>query len=466
MMFQYKDKMRTFRQRSMALLCIGFAVALLATGCSDDSGSKNAKKNTECFKQLTENGKKKDTCLAIAPTKKRIDLIKPKFSHPTEITNPLHPTSKVDQIIFGGQVDDKPFRTEVTLLPGTKTIIWNKQKIEARISQYVAFSDGRIQEVALDWYAQDDAGNVWYLGEDVGDYKDGVVDSTEGTWIAGKDGPAAMIMPAEPKVDGVYRTENAYPTAFEEVTIKAVNQTIAGPYGKINGAMVVTELHMDGSREDKTFAPGYGEFSTGEPNGDLEAVSLAAPTDTIAGPIPAALKVLSGAVREVYNVVGKNDMAGAAGSIGKLQQAWNEYRASGVPPIFDKQMNRDIDSLATALQKGDANQARQATLRVAQNDLDIQIRHRPVDDVDRARLDLWARQMGVDIAAGATGDAVSDMTTLEFIRDRVVSTLDKTTADRLNSQLAELRKGADKKDLTAMKQALAPLAETISAIQK
>jgi hypothetical protein len=41
-----------------------------------------------------------------------------------------------------------------TLLPGTKTITWNGRRVPTRIHQYVAYSGGRILEVALDWYAQ------------------------------------------------------------------------------------------------------------------------------------------------------------------------------------------------------------------------------------------------------------------------------------------------------------------------
>ena len=35
---------------------------------------------------------------------------------------------------------------------------------------------------------------------------------------------------------------------------------------------------MDGTTEDKTFAPGYGEFYTAG-GGDVEALALAVPTD-------------------------------------------------------------------------------------------------------------------------------------------------------------------------------------------
>jgi len=84
------------------------------------------------------------------------------------------------------------------------------------ISQYAAFLDGRIDEVALDRYAQAGDGSVWYLGEDVFDYRDSAVAITEGTWLAGRDGPAAMIMPGAPKVGDVFRPENVTGSSSNE----------------------------------------------------------------------------------------------------------------------------------------------------------------------------------------------------------------------------------------------------------
>ena len=77
------------------------------------------------------------------------------------------------------------------LLPEPKVIDVDGQKVETLVSQFVSYLDGRIHEVALDWYAQDDAGNVWYFGEDVFNYEDGVVADTDGTWIAARTGRRA-----------------------------------------------------------------------------------------------------------------------------------------------------------------------------------------------------------------------------------------------------------------------------------
>jgi hypothetical protein len=401
----------------------------------------------------------------VAPASKRVDLVRPSFSHPAPVTNPLHPTSSIVQVIYGGQVDDKPFRTEFTLLPDRKTIAWNGQQIDAITMQYLAYSDGRIQELAYDWFAQADDGAVWYLGEDVSDYKSGVAYTHEGTWLAGKDGPAAMIMPAHPKVGDVYRTENAPGIVFEEITVKAVDQTVPGPSGPVSGALVVSELHTDGTREDKVFAPGYGEFSTGDPKGDLEAALLAVPTDARPGPLPAPLVALSTAVGKAFDAVGRNDWSGAPAAGRTLKEAWDAYRSGGVPKLLERQMSRDIDALAEAVAAREPVDAHQAALRVAQNNLDLRLRHRPVVEVDLARLQLWARQLLVDAAANDPGAVAGDATTLELVWQRVRHTVDPATAARVRAQLADLQAVARNKDIGAAAKAIPALLAALATIR-
>ena len=224
--------------------------------------------------------------LPVAPSSRRVDVAMPSFSAPTRITNPLFPISELRSTVLSGRVDGKAFHTETTLLPGTRIIEWPRgRQVRTLVSQYAAFLDGRIEEVALDHYAQADDGSVWYFGEDVFNYKDGTIADTAGTWFAGPDQPAAMIMPGHPQAGDVYRPENLPGLVFEEVTVKETGKTVAGPHGSVRGAIVARELHDDGSLEDKTFAPGYGEFFTGG-GGDVEAMALAVPADALSGPSP------------------------------------------------------------------------------------------------------------------------------------------------------------------------------------
>ena len=51
-------------------------------------------------------------------------------------------------------------------------------------------------ENTFDWYAQDECGNVWYLGENTKEYENGEVVSTAGSWKRPRRREAGIIMPA------------------------------------------------------------------------------------------------------------------------------------------------------------------------------------------------------------------------------------------------------------------------------
>ena len=71
-------------------------------------------------------------------------------------------------------------RVQVTVTGQTRTI----SGVQARVVHDVVTEDGQLVENTYDWYAQDDKGNVWYLGEDTKEYEGGKVVSTEGSWEA------------------------------------------------------------------------------------------------------------------------------------------------------------------------------------------------------------------------------------------------------------------------------------------
>jgi hypothetical protein len=441
--------------RGLVILC---ASALIAA-CADDKPAVA----TDCIKVVDEAGEATDACLPIAPASDRVDLGTPTFSNPTSITNPLHPTSRVHQTIYGGHVDGKPFRTEVTLLPETKPIEWDGKTVDTAVIQYVAYLDGRIHEVALDWFAQADDGSVWYFGEDVFNYEDGRVADTNGTWIADETTPAAMIMPAEPRVGNVYRPENAPEVVFEEVRVDKVDQVVAGPSGNISGAIEVNELHMDGTREAKIFAPGYGEFSTGSETGDLEAVSLASPTDSRQGAAPAEFGALSKAVSEVYEAAAADDVDRLNRVVPALGNAWEAVRAKGIPPQMEPQMRVDIDALNGALGEENSEAVHSAALRIAQNESDLRLLYEPIIDVDLDRLKLWTRQLPVDVAAGDAGLVLADVAALDRVWERTRRGVEPTAP--VDVALQELRKAADAEDLAAVDGGAAALNQAVAGLR-
>ena len=370
--------------------------------------------------------------LPIAPEDRRVDLVAPPFSNPTSVTNPLFPISALQSAILNGKADGKPLKIETTLLPDTRVIEWSPgQCVRTLVSQFVAYENGAIQEVALDFYAQADDGSVWYFGEDVFNYRRGVVNDTAGTWLAGKEGPAAMIMPARPAVGMVVRPENIPGLVFEEVTVKETGRTVNGPRGPVPGAMVSGELHDDGSREDKIFAPGYGEFRSAG-GGDLEAMALAVPTDTLAGPMPAELTELHRAALA--------RLAGRRASAERMREAWRDVRRRGVPARLAEPMTRALRRL---------DRTRLSAFAVADAALDLKLQYRPPAEIDRDRFELWARRARLDAAARRRSAVSGDVATLTWIRDRIARSLDVLDRVRVDRRLGDLEADVADGDLRA-----------------
>ncbi len=422
------------------------AVALFTvTACSSPTQSDAA-----C---LDESGKP----LPLAPQSARVDLATPKFSNPKNVINPLFPIARLDRALLLGAVDGVPLRVETTLLATPQKISVNGQEIETLVSQYVAWIGGRLAEVAIDLYAQGDDGSVWYFGEDVFNYANGVVVDTDGTWHAGEDGPPAMIMPANPKVGDVFRPENICELVFEEVTVKNVGMTVTGPRGPVTGAMVAEELHMDGVRENKIFAPGYGEFSSGPGGPNLEAIALAIPADALTGAVPASVRTLTSGAITVFDAALAADWNSASSTVSAMNSAWNSFRASGVPPMLEPPMRIALAALTTAVNARQVGAARQAAVEVHRAGLDFELRHRPRSEIDMALLDNWARQLLVDVAAGNRANALGSAASLRWIRERLGHDVTVSEARIIDANLADLRMAAASSDAPRAARAVAAL---------
>jgi len=400
--------------------------------------------------------------LPIAPDSLRVDLGKPTFSNPTRVTNPLFPIGTLFRAVFYGKVDGAPLRLETTLLPETRAIAVDGQPIETLVSQFVAWVDGRINEVAIDHYAQDDDGAVWYFGEDVRDYESGVVVSTEGTWLAGRDGPAAMIMPAHPKDGDVWRTENICGLVFEEVTALNTDTTVQTAHGPVDGTLVVQELHQDATLEPKTFAPGYGEWTSG--GGDnLEAVVLALQADALPGLPPRELEILHAGAAEIFDAAQAEDWEAAAAAAQEMSDAWDAVKAGGVPALVEERLQGALDAMTAAIAVEDAEQARSMALLATLSVLDLELRYRTAAATDLDLLEVWARQLVLDAEAGDQGSVIGDAASLQWIRDRVARELSPSDLVALDAKLEGVRAAVSARDLVAARAAAVSFGATVSS---
>lgn len=449
-----------FRTPTALGICI---VAVSGAGCGgSDAAPAPATLAQPTQAQLETAGLGK---LKLAQQSDRVDVDAPTFSDPTDVTNPLFPISDLQSVVFSGRVEGRRFHTETTLLPETRFVEWAPgQQVETLVSQYLAYIDGRITEAAIDRYAQADDGSVWYFGEDVYDYRDGQVITTEGTWLAGRDGPPSMIMPGDPQVGQVARAENIPGIAFEEVAVKKTGKTVDGPTGPVQSAMVGAETHDDGAVSDKIFAPGYGEFFTRD-RGEVEALALAVPTDAADAPPPPELESLSAAAGKSFNAIRSGDWNAAASDRRAAARAWDSYPAHEAPRRLGLEMGRALEALAAAIDARDEARAGTASIDVAQSSLDLMLRYRPPAEIDLARFELWARQILVDSAAGDLGGVTGDVATMEWIRDRFAASLDGVDRTRVDTQLLALSESVTDKDLAAARAEASDLRDTLAGIQ-
>jgi hypothetical protein len=461
--------------RSRVLLGGSLVAALLAaTACSsggdggDGSSSADAGRAEPAAAQQAD-----ERTQPTAPDSERVDLGEPSFADPTTVDNPLFPISDLHSAILLGNDEGHTLRIETVLLPEPKVIDVDGQRVETLVSQFVSYLDGRIHEVALDWYAQDDDGNVWYFGEDVFNYEDGVVADTDGTWIAGEDGPPGMIMPADPQVGQAYRPENIPDSVFEEVVVKAVDLTVDGPRGAVDGAMVGTENHLlEGHYEDKTFAPGYGEFSSGV-GANLEALALAVPTDARPGGVPADLDAIAQSARDIFAAASAGDWNSATASLETMTSAWAAHQASGrIPPLLNVQMSQALDALGgnplmPAVEARNPEGARSAALDAQMAALDLQQQYRAPTEIDLARFGVWADQLLVDTASEEPdpGHIAGDVTSMEWVWDRIAHTLADTDVSDIEAQLEELRTAADDEDTATAAEAAPRLVDAVAGLQ-
>jgi hypothetical protein len=191
----------------------------------------------------------------------------PLFSHPREITNSFLPLGSLKQDVL----ESKKGKVErVVKLEMKKTFQIGSQVVEALVVEDREFEGGKLIEVALDYVAQSDDGTVYYLGENVDEYKDGKVTGHSGAWLYGvQTKKLGVLMPAQPKMGDKFRPEDVPKITWEEDEVLSVSETVTVPAGTYQNCLKVREKLSDGKTEYKYYAPGVGCVKEVEPDDEF-----------------------------------------------------------------------------------------------------------------------------------------------------------------------------------------------------
>ena len=141
--------------------------------------------------------------------------------------------------------------------------------VQATVVHDTVHVDDQIVEDTNDWYAQDKDGNVWYLGETVDNYEDGVLVDHKGSWEWGVDGALpGIVMWADPSahVNEVYRQEYYPREAEDQGKVLSVSESVTVPFGSFENVVKTSDFSsLDPDlQEEKYYAEGIGVIKTND----------------------------------------------------------------------------------------------------------------------------------------------------------------------------------------------------------
>jgi hypothetical protein len=197
------------------------------------------------------------------------------FTAPVE--NPWFPLRPGTTTRLRGSDEDGRYVERVRVTGRTRMI----EGVAARaVRDVLRRTDGSLAEATTDWYADDNAGNVWYLGESTATYdRHGHLESREGSWLAGRDGArAGLIMTADPRPTDAYRQEMYRGQAEDQAWVVAFDPSVRVPAGRFRHVLRVYEWSRlePGVLSVKLYARGVGVVAEQDVAGGTERFRLVA----------------------------------------------------------------------------------------------------------------------------------------------------------------------------------------------
>lgn len=217
----------------------------------------------------------------------------PTFSNPLNIDNPFFPFQPGGLKIYAGSDHGTKTAAIDRYQTTTRTFKLNGKNVACHILIEESYENDELVERSSNYFAQADDGTVYYFGEVVNIFENGIVVSHEGSWLVGGPGASdppetgnatkpGLFMPANPELGDRFKPEDLFPIVDETGEVVAVDQDVIVPAGKYDGAIEVRESsRIDPGTELKWYAPGVGvvKVQTKGESLRLESSTLVQPPD-------------------------------------------------------------------------------------------------------------------------------------------------------------------------------------------
>jgi hypothetical protein len=208
----------------------------------------------------------------LAPSRARASVPggTPVFSSPTDFDNPLFPFEPGALRIAAGKDHGARSLIVDSFLATTRDFSWNGGTVTCRVLRETNFEDGALVEDTENYFAEADDGTVYYFGEIVNEYEDGVLAGHGGSWVVGTPGGGdppgtqstanpGLFMPFNPEVGDEFMPENVPDGPQELDRVLRTGLRVRTGAGTFEGCIEVLETNVaDGDTERKWYAPGVG----------------------------------------------------------------------------------------------------------------------------------------------------------------------------------------------------------------
>jgi hypothetical protein len=254
---------------------ISWLVMLWTTACGSGVG-------TQSTSHSAQNGSERTQAEPLTGSAE--DFERARFDDPTHIDNRWLPLTPGTQFVYEGSaiVDegDRQPRRVVTTVTDLSKVIDGVRTLVISEKDYTA---GQLSEPELAFFAQDNSGNVWLVGEYPEEYEDGKFDKAP-AWISGQKGARAGIaMLAEPRRDVPDYAQGYAPPPVDftdRARVYKMDQQTCTPVECYENVLVTEEFNPDepGSFQLKYYAPGVGNVRVGwrgEKEEEKETLELA-----------------------------------------------------------------------------------------------------------------------------------------------------------------------------------------------
>jgi len=245
-----------------------FAIAMVGTACKSSAPASNGASSPASAAPMAVASPMQDA--AYHPDINPANFV-------STIDNPYFPLTPGTSYTFEGVRDGAGQRDVFVVTGETKSIMGVTSTVIKDTATVLA--TGTVIEVTSDWFAQDNQGNVWYMGEDTKLLNpDGSVKSTEGSWTGGVDGALpGIVMPGNLQIPSTFRQEY-YPAQAQDMAwFVSSDQSAKVPYKVFNGGVVET-LEWSPLEpaviEKKFYAAGIGLVYSVSAAGEVETAKL------------------------------------------------------------------------------------------------------------------------------------------------------------------------------------------------